>query len=217
MSDVFSNAMKQLENAYQYIDVSNDAKEILAKPKRIIETSIPVRMQNGSLKVFTGYRVQYNDARGPTKGGIRFHPQVDLSEVKALAFWMTIKCAVANIPYGGGKGGVIVNPKKLTKQELEHVARGFIRGVADVIGPDMDVPAPDVYTTPQIMGWMADEYGAITRKHQPAVITGKPLSLGGSLGRNEATALGAFYTLMEAVKEKGSRAEQDDCCHPRLR
>jgi glutamate dehydrogenase/leucine dehydrogenase len=203
MSDVFSNAMKQLENAYQYIDVSNDAKEILAKPKRIIETSIPVRMQNGSLKVFTGYRVQYNDARGPTKGGIRFHPQVDLSEVKALAFWMTIKCAVANIPYGGGKGGVIVNPKKLTKQELEHVARGFIRGVADVIGPDMDVPAPDVYTTPQIMGWMADEYGAITRKHQPAVITGKPLSLGGSLGRNEATALGAFYTLMEAVKEKG--------------
>lgn len=202
-SDVFLNAMKQLEHAYKYIDVSNDAKEILAKPKRVIETSIPVRMQNGSLKVFTGYRVQYNDARGPTKGGIRFHPGVNLSEVKALAFWMTIKCAVAGIPYGGGKGGVIVDPKKLSKHELEHLSRGFIRGVADVIGPDRDVPAPDVYTTPQIMGWMADEYGEITRKHQPAVITGKPLSLGGSQGRNKATALGAFFVLMEAVKAKG--------------
>jgi len=202
-SDVFGNAMKQLEHAYKYIDISNDAKEVLAKPKRIIETSIPVRMHNGSLKVFTGYRVQYNDARGPTKGGIRFHPQVSLSEVKALAFWMTIKCAVAGIPYGGSKGGVIVDPKRLNKHELEHLSRGFIRAIADVIGPDVDIPAPDVYTNPQIMGWMADEYGVITRRYQPAVITGKPLSLGGSQGRGEATAKGAYYVLMEAVKAKG--------------
>lgn len=203
MTDVFANAMKQLESAYNYINVSNDAKEILAKPKRILETSIPVRMHNGSLKVFTGYRVQYNDARGPTKGGIRFHPGVNLSEVKALSFWMTIKCAVAGIPYGGSKGGVIVDPKQLNKHELEHLSRGFIRSIADAIGPDQDIPAPDVYTNPQIMGWMADEYGVITRKYQPAVITGKPISLGGSQGRGEATAKGAYYVLMEAVKAKG--------------
>ncbi len=199
---VFANAMQQLEHAYQYMKVSNDAKETLAKPTRFIEVSIPVRMDDGSLKVFTGYRVQYNDARGPAKGGIRFHPQVDLSEVKALAFWMTIKTAVVNIPFGGGKGGVIVNPKELSKHELERLSRGYIRAVADIIGPDVDIPAPDVYTNPMIMGWMADEYGTIARRYQPAVITGKPLALGGSKGRNEATAKGAFYTLMEAVKVK---------------
>ncbi|MBR9692430.1 Glu/Leu/Phe/Val dehydrogenase [Candidatus Woesearchaeota archaeon] len=198
--DVFSNAMQQLEHAYKYLEVSNDAKAVLAQPKRITETSIPIRMGNGSLKVFTGYRVLYNDARGPGKGGIRFHPGVNLSEVKALAFWMTIKTAVMGIPFGGGKGGVIVNPKELSKHELEHVSRGFIRGVADAIGPDVDVPAPDVYTNPMIMGWMADEYATITRKYQPAVITGKPLPMGGSEGRGEATAKGAYHVLMEAIK-----------------
>lgn len=202
MSDVFSNAMKQLESAYQHIKVSNDAKEYLKQPLQIAESAIPVRMDDGKLKVFTGYRVRYNDSRGPTKGGIRFHPCVNLSEVKALAFWMTIKCAVAGIPYGGGKGGVIVNPKELSKHELERLSRGYIRAMADVIGPDKDIPAPDVYTNPQIMGWMADEYNIITRKYQPAVITGKPLELGGSKGRGVATAKGGFYVLKELLKLK---------------
>jgi len=199
-ADVFQNALRQLAHAYKYIDVSNDAKAVLAQPKRILEVAIPVRMDDGSLQVFTGYRIQYSDARGPAKGGIRYHPGVNLSEVKALSFWMTIKCAVADIPYGGSKGGIIVDPKKLSKHELERLSRGYIRAVADVIGPDRDVPAPDVYTNPLIMGWMADEFSTITRQHQPAVITGKPLALGGSQGRETATAKGAFYVLMEAVK-----------------
>lgn len=200
--DVFSNAMKQLESAYQYIKVSNDAKEYLKQPLQVAEASIPVRMDDGKLKIFTGYRVRYNDSRGPTKGGIRFHPNVDLSEVKALAFWMTIKCAVAGIPYGGGKGGVIVNPKELSKHELERLSRGYIRAMADVIGPDKDIPAPDVYTNSEIMGWMADEYSIIKRKYQPAVITGKPIELGGSKGRGVATAKGGFYVLKELLKIK---------------
>lgn len=201
--DVFANAMRQLEHAYTYIGVSNDAKETLAKPKRILEVAIPVRMDDGSLKVFTGYRVQYSVARGPAKGGIRYHPGVTLSEVKALAFWMTIKCAVAGIPYGGGKGGVIVDPKRLSKHELERLSRGYIRAISDAIGPDQDIPAPDVYTNPMIMGWMADEYSIITRRSQPAVITGKPLALGGSKGRETATAKGAHFVLMAAVEAMG--------------
>lgn len=200
--EIFKNALQQLERAYNHIEVSNDAKEVLKNANEIIETSIPVRMDDGSLKVFTGYRVRYNGARGPTKGGVRFHPNVSLDEVKALAFWMTIKCAVAGIPYGGGKGGVIVNPKELSKHEVERLARGYIRGIADIIGPERDIPAPDVYTNAMIMGWMADEYGTITRKYQPGVITGKPIEMGGSLGRESATAKGAFYVLLEAIKAR---------------
>lgn len=200
--DIFENAMRQLQHAYKYIDVSQDAKRVLEKPKRVTEVSIPVRMDDGSLKVFTGYRVLYNDARGPGKGGIRFHPDVSLSEVKALSFWMAIKTAVVGIPFGGGKGGVIVNPKELSKHELDQLSRGYIRGIADAIGPDTDIPAPDVYTNQLIMGWMADEYGIISRKYQPGVITGKPLSMGGSKGRDVATALGAFFVLLESVKAK---------------
>lgn len=200
--EIFKNALQQLERAYNHIEVSNDAKEVLKNANEIIETSIPVRMDDGSLKVFTGYRVRYNGARGPTKGGVRFHPDVSLDEVKALAFWMMIKCAVAGIPYGGGKGGVIVNPKELSKHEVERLARGYIRGIADIIGPERDIPAPDVYTNAMIMGWMADEYGTITRKYQPGVITGKPIEMGGSLGRESATAKGAFYVLLEAIKAR---------------
>jgi len=201
--EIFNNALQQLERAYEHITVSNDAKEILKSANEVLETSIPIRMDDGKLKVFTGYRVRYNGARGPTKGGIRFHPNVSLDEVKALAFWMTIKCAVANIPYGGGKGGVIVNPKELSKHEIERLARGYIRGIADIIGPERDIPAPDVYTNAMIMGWMADEYGTITRKYQPGVITGKPIEMGGSLGRESATAKGAFDVLLEAIKARG--------------
>ncbi len=205
---LFASAMAQLRHAYRYVSVSNDAKAILEKPKLVTETSIPVRMDDGKLKVFTGYRVLYNDARGPGKGGIRFHPGVTIDEVKALAFWMTIKTALVNIPFGGAKGGVIVNPKEFSRHELEALSRGYVRGVADAIGPDTDVPAPDVYTNALIMGWMADEYGIITRKYQPAVITGKPIAMGGSEGRDQATARGAFVVLKEALAARGARPEE---------
>jgi glutamate dehydrogenase (NADP+) len=201
--DVFSNAMQQLEDAYKFVKVSEDTKRILGQPKEIMEAAIPVRMDDGSLKVFTGYRVHYNDARGPTKGGIRYHPGVSLSEVKALAFWMTIKNAVANLPYGGAKGGVIVDPKQLSTVELERLSRGYIRAFADFVGPDRDIPAPDVYTNAHVMAWMSDEYDTIMRSHQPAMITGKPVAMGGSLGRDTATAKGAYFVLQEAAKAKG--------------
>jgi glutamate dehydrogenase (NADP+) len=160
-------------------------------------------MDDGSLSIFEGYRVRHDDTRGPTKGGIRYHPGVSLDEVKALAFWMTCKCAVVGLPYGGAKGGVTVNPKELSHLELERLSRGFIREVADFIGPDTDIPAPDVYTNEMIMGWMQDEYSKIRRQHVPAVITGKPIALGGSLGRGDATGRGAFYCIREIERLRG--------------
>ncbi|ASJ09981.1 glutamate dehydrogenase [Thermococcus sp. P6] len=203
--DPFEMAIKQLERAAQFMDISEEALEWLKKPMRIVEVSVPVEMDDGSVKVFTGFRVQHNWARGPTKGGIRWHPEETLSTVKALATWMTWKCAVVDIPYGGGKGGIIVNPKELSTREKERLARSYIRAVYDVIGPYTDIPAPDVYTNPQIMGWMMDEYESIARRKNPAfgVITGKPLSIGGSLGRGDATAKGASYTVREAAKALG--------------
>lgn len=175
--------------------------EILQKPKRILEFSIPVKMDDGTLKVFEGYRAQYNDARGPFKGGIRFHPETDLSEVKALAFWMTIKCATVGIPMGGAKGGVTVDPKKLSLAELERLSRGYTRAVADFIGPEKDVPAPDVNTTPQIMAWIMDEFSKIKGFNNPGVVTGKPLEVNGSKGRDTATAQGGFYILEKALEK----------------
>ena len=160
-------------------------------------------MDDGKERIFYGYRVQYNNARGPFKGGIRYHPKVDLDEVKSLAFWMAIKCAVANIPYGGGKGGVEVDPKQLSKGELERMSRTFIRSIADAIGPDKDIPAPDVNTTPEIMDWMEDEYSKITGDSSGAVITGKSVSNGGHEGREDATARGGFFVLQEAAKALG--------------
>ncbi|WP_461866544.1 glutamate dehydrogenase [Thermococcus sp.] len=203
--DPFEIAVKQLERAAQYMDISEEALEFLKKPQRILEVSIPVEMDDGSVKVFTGFRVQYNWARGPTKGGIRWHPDETLSTVKALAAWMTWKCAVVDIPYGGGKGGVICNPKEMSDREKERLARGYIRAIYDIIGPWTDIPAPDVYTNSKIMGWMMDEYESIMRRKGPAfgVITGKPLSIGGSLGRGDATAKGASYTVREAAKALG--------------
>jgi glutamate dehydrogenase (NADP+) len=159
-------------------------------------------MDDGSLQVFTGYRVRHEDTRGPTKGGIRYHPNVSLAEVKALAFWMTFKCAVVGIPFGGAKGGITANPKELSRLELERLSRGFIRRIADFIGPDTDIPAPDVYTNEMVMGWMMDEYSKIRRSHTPGVITGKPIALGGSLGRREATGRGAFYCIKELEKQR---------------
>lgn len=196
MSDsLFADASKRLEKALKYASISEDAIESLKYPQTSLSVSIPVRMDNGSLKIFQGYRVRYDDTRGPGKGGIRYHPNVSMDEVKSLAFWMTFKCAVLNLPFGGAKGGVTVNPKELSKLELERLSRGYIDAIADFIGPDVDIPAPDVYTNPMIMGWMMDQYNIIRRQLTPAVVTGKPIALGGSLGRDTATAMGAFYAI----------------------
>ena len=192
---LFSDASQRLDEALKYASISEDAIERLKLPKSSLKVSIPVRMDDGTLRIFPGYRVRYDDTRGPTKGGIRYHQDVSIDEVQSLAFWMTFKCAVANLPFGGGKGGITVNPKELSPFELERLSRGYIDAVADFIGPDIDIPAPDVYTNQMIMGWMVDEYSIIKRQITPAVITGKPLTMGGSLGRDTATAMGAFFTI----------------------
>lgn len=200
--DIFMQALSRLDKAASYAEIDREAVEKLKYPKACLEVSIPVRMDDGSLKIFTGYRVHHNDVRGPTKGGIRYHPDVTLDEVKSLAFWMTIKCAVVGIPYGGGKGGIIVDPKQLSRLELERLSRGYIAQIANFIGPDRDIPAPDVYTNAMIMGWMMDEYSKITRHLCPAVITGKPIPLGGSQGRDDATARGGYYCIKELEQKK---------------
>ena len=192
---LFSDASQRLDEALEYASISDDAIERLKLPKSSLKVSIPVRMDDGTLRIFPGYRVRYDDTRGPTKGGIRYHQDVSIDEVQSLAFWMTFKCAVANLPFGGGKGGITVNPKELSPFELERLSRGYIDAVADFIGPDIDIPAPDVYTNQMIMGWMVDQYSIIERQITPAVITGKPLTMGGSLGRDTATAMGAFFTI----------------------
>lgn len=194
------SGLKQLAKAAELMNLQPGVQARLQIPKFEMQFGIPVRMDDGSLKVFQGYRVQYDNSRGPNKGGIRFHPDVNIDEVRALAFWMTIKCSVVGIPLGGGKGGVIVDPKKLSTGELERLSRGFMRAVAHNVGPDRDVPAPDVYTTPQIMAWMMDEYETIRGDHGPGVITGKPLSVGGSEGRGYSTAQGGVYVTLELAK-----------------
>ncbi len=199
---IFDQALARLDEAFKYSTVDAEALERLKHPKAALEVSIPVRMDDGTLKTFTGYRVQHDNTRGPTKGGIRFHPDVSLDEVKALAFWMTFKCAVVGIPYGGAKGGVIVDPKKLSRLELERLSRNYIEQIAYFIGPDKDIPAPDVYTNSMIMGWMMDEYSKLTHRHSPAVITGKPIELGGSLGRDDATGRGAYYCIKELERKR---------------
>jgi glutamate dehydrogenase (NADP+) len=203
VADVFSDALRRLDEVAELIDVDPEVLERLRHPKSVMQVSIPIRCDDGALKVFEGYRVRYDDTRGPTKGGIRFHPDVDVAEVKALAFWMTIKCAVVGIPYGGGKGGVIVNPKELSRLELERVSRGFVQALHDVLGPETDIPAPDVYTNAMVMGWMADEYSRIERCRVPGAFTGKPIELGGSLGRDDATGRGAYYCIKELERIQG--------------
>jgi glutamate dehydrogenase (NADP+) len=165
--DIFADTVRRLDDAFQHADIDQEAVDRLKYAKQVLEVSIPVRMDDRSLRIFIGYRVRYDDTLGPTKGGIRFHPSVSLAEVKALAFWMTFKCAVAGLPYGGGKGGVIVHPKELSRMELERLTRGFIDQIADFIGPETDVPAPDMYTNAMIMGWMMDEYSKIHRRRTP--------------------------------------------------
>ena len=200
-SSLLSDASKRLEKALKYVAISSDAIARLRYPKASLSVSIPVRMDDGSLRVFSGYRVRYDDTRGPGKGGVRYHPHVTLDEVQSLAFWMTFKCALLDLPFGGAKGGVTVNPKELSKQELERLSRGYINEIADFIGPDVDILAPDVYTNSTIMGWMMDRYSTIKRQVCRGVVTGKPLTLGGSQGRNTATAMGA-YNVIETILPK---------------
>lgn len=204
-SSLLSDANRRLERALKHVHISEDASERLKFPKASLKVSIPVRMDDGSLRVFEGYRVRYDDTRGPTKGGIRFHPNVTMDEVQSLAFWMTFKCAAVNLPFGGAKGGITLNPKELSKFELERLSRGYVDAIADFIGPDIDIPAPDVYTNPMIMGWMMDQYSIIRRQLCPAVITGKPIGMGGSQGRDRATGTGAFYVL-QAMMPKFDQA-----------
>jgi len=175
MKALFEDAQSRLTDVLKHIELSDDILERLQYPKLALTVSIPLRMDNGRLRVFTGYRVQFDDTRGPTKGGIRYHPAVNMDEVTSLSFWMTIKCAVVGLPFGGAKGGIAVNPKELSRLELKRLSRGYIRAIADIIGPKRDIPAPDVYTNATIMGWMANEYAQIMREQVPAVITGKPV------------------------------------------
>ncbi len=205
MQNPFENALKQLEKAADIMNLDKNIHEILKRPDRVLTVSVPVRMDNGDVKVFTGFRSQYNDALGPYKGGIRYHENVSLDEVRALSFWMMIKCATVNIPMGGGKGGIIVDSKKLSEGELERMSREYIRKIWREIGSDKDVPAPDMYTTPQIMGWMRDEYEKLVGKSDPGVITGKAIADGGSEGREQATAQGGIYVTHELMEKMNWR------------
>ena len=203
----FEIAQRQLDVCAEIIDLEPNIHAMLRVPMREFHLSLSVRMDDGSAKIFRGFRVQYNDARGPTKGGIRFHPEETIDTVRALAAWMTWKCAVVDIPLGGAKGGVICNPKEMSQSEIERLSRAYIGGISQIIGPDKDIPAPDVYTNPQIMAWMMDEYAKIVGGSPFGVITGKPLSLGGSAGRGDATARGGWYTVREAAKQCNLKLE----------
>jgi len=199
----FAIAQKQLDQAAEIMGLDPATHELLRWPLREFHVTLPVRMEDGTTKVFHGFRVQYNDARGPTKGGIRYHPEETIDTVRALAAWMTWKTAVVDIPLGGGKGGIVCNPKELSERELERLSRAYIRQVGRLLGEEVDIPAPDVYTTPQIMAWMMDEYSFIRGYNVPGVITGKPIPLGGSRGRGDATARGGMYCTREAGKALG--------------
>ena len=202
MTNPFETAKSQLEDAAKLANLDKDKVEQLRHPDRYVEASIPVKMDNGSLRIFTGFRSQHNNARGPYKGGIRYHQDVSLDEVRALSFWMSFKNAVVNVPFGGGKGGIIVNPKELSSSELEKLSRGYVQKMFPIFGPEFDVPAPDVNTNGQIMGWMLDEYQKITGNKSKATFTGKSLDNGGSEGREEATGFGGVYVFEEVVKSK---------------
>ena len=210
---LFDGTGSRLLAAAEVAEVSDDTLERLRLPRSVLKVSIPLRMDDGSLRSVPGYRVRYDDTLGPTKGGVRFHPRVNVDEVQSLAFWMTFKCAALDLPFGGGKGGVTVDSKVLSLHELERLARGYIDAIADFIGPDVDVPAPDMYTNAMVMGWMLDQFTTIRRAFTPAVVTGKPIPLGGSYGRETATADGAFHVLSELLPklaEQGKAKARED-------
>ena len=202
-TDLFSTARERLEDAARYLDIEREIIDQLRYPKETLAATLLVRMDDGSRKGFKAWRCRYDDTRGPTKGGIRFHPAVNVDEVMTLAFWMTFKCAVVNLPFGGAKGGVSVDVKTLSRAELERLSRAYVQAFSTFIGPERDIPAPDMYTNGIVMAWMADEYGAITGHPSPAIITGKPVALGGSLGRDDATGRGGFYILRNLREELG--------------
>ena len=199
-TNAFAMAQQQFDHVADLLGLDHQVRGMLRWPMREYHLRIPIRMDDGDIRVFQGYRVQHNDARGPNKGGLRFHPAETIDTVRALAMWMTWKCAVADIPLGGGKGGIVLDPATLSVNEKERLCRAFIRNLWTVLGPRQDVPAPDVGTTPQMMGWMMDEYSRITGRYTPGVITGKPVGGGGSLGRTEATGFGVIYTVREAMR-----------------
>ena len=205
--NVLKDTQETIREALSRLGFSDEIYELLKEPMRVLTVQIPVRMDNGKTKIFTGYRAQHNDAVGPAKGGIRFHPDVTENEVKALSMWMSIKCGIANLPYGGGKGGVICDPRNLSSGELERLSRGYVRAISQVVGPTKDIPAPDVMTNAQIMAWMFDEYSRIREFDSPAFITGKPIVLGGSAGRETATAYGVVIMIREALRKKGIQLE----------
>ncbi len=196
----FEIAVKQFNNAAEHLGLDDGLRKVLSAPKRALVVSIPVRMDDGRIEVFEGYRVQHNIARGPAKGGVRYHPDVTLDEVKALASWMTWKCAVVNIPFGGGKGGVICDPSTMSPGEIERLSRRYFSEIMQIVGPEQDIPAPDVNTNPQVMAWFMDTYSMTRGYTALGVVTGKPLAIGGSQGRNEATARGVLFTTIEAMK-----------------
>jgi glutamate dehydrogenase len=203
LTNPFRIVQGQLKGAVDHLQLGDDVYETLKEPMRVVEVAIPVRRDDGRLTTFIGYRAQHTDAIGPTKGGIRFHPDVTVDEVKGLSMWMTFKTAVMGLPYGGAKGGVICNPAELSSRELEELSRGYVRRLAAVLGPELDIPAPDVNTNPRVMGWMLDEYDRVRGQHNPGFITGKPLVLGGSRGREEATGRGVVFTILDAMHRLG--------------
>ena len=202
-TDVFQDAFMRLSNLGKQLNSSQEVLDLLKQPNLLLKAALPVRLDDGSTQYFDAFRCQYNNTLGPYKGGIRYHPQVNEEEVKALALWMTIKCALVGLPFGGGKGGVCVDPKKLSRMELERLSRAYIKSMADIVGPKRDIPAPDVYTNSLIMGWMQDEYESIKREKTNAVITGKPTILDGILGREQATGRGAFLCIDYFLKKEG--------------
>ena len=192
-----------INEALEKLGYPNEVYELLKEPIRMMTVRIPVRMDDGTVKIFTGYRAQHNDAVGPTKGGVRFHPDVTENEVKALSMWMTLKCGIVDLPYGGGKGGIICDPREMSLGEFERLSRGYVRAISQIVGPTKDIPAPDVFTNSQIMAWMMDEYSRIDEFNSPGFITGKPIVFGGSQGRETATAKGVTIFIREAAKKRG--------------
>ncbi|HLR63182.1 MAG TPA: Glu/Leu/Phe/Val dehydrogenase [Lentibacillus sp.] len=201
--DVLASTRTVVKNALDKLGYPDEVFELMKDPMRMMTIRIPVRMDDGSIKIFTGYRAQHNDSVGPTKGGVRFHPNVSEKEVKALSIWMSLKAGIVDLPYGGGKGGIICDPREMSFRELEGLSRGYVRAISQIVGPNKDIPAPDVFTNSQIMAWMMDEYSRIDEFNNPGFITGKPIVLGGSHGRESATAKGVTICINEAAKKKG--------------
>ncbi|MED3834847.1 Glu/Leu/Phe/Val dehydrogenase [Peribacillus frigoritolerans] len=201
--DVLRSTQTVIHKALDKLGYPEEVFELLKEPLRLLTVKMPVRMDDGSVKIFTGYRAQHNDAVGPTKGGIRFHPNVTEREVKALSIWMSLKCGIVDLPYGGGKGGIVCDPRNMSFRELERLSRGYVRAISQIVGPTKDIPAPDVFTNSQIMAWMMDEYSRMDEFNSPGFITGKPLVLGGSHGRESATAKGVTICINEAAKKRG--------------